>query len=554
MSPRSSSRGCTDPGLRLAACAAVALATGLLAVPRAPGALWLTRDAMEYVSIANAWVHGAGFVDPVQWLYQVREAPPLPAAAVRAPAVPALLALPLALGAGLAEIFVLCACWAALVAGAAVWVASGFMGLSAAMAVGLLLGTAPAWIAGAPLPMTEVTGVAAVLAVLATAGGVLRSPSAAALCAIATLAAWLARPNLGALSLAVVVAALWTGGPRRTLRSASLWTYAATFAVTLLLVRGGSALTSGVAIYAGYASEVLDYTQEGLYQRDSAPALDFVRTHADEVLGIVRLRLVQVCRALCVEPAYHRLGWLLPLALPVALLRRGPGALERRFCALAGAGLTLVVVGNYAFYDPRYLVPPLVLGLLCIGVLLDEGTRGLAQRLGARGLPRTAAWAAGVPLLLALLVTAAVLPTEVGSTLERWRAFRRDGAPDLLAIHARLARLCPFTEADARVVTPDPWSMAFVCGNAALLLPEDLGDPSLRRRFVAEMRPRYFVSDGRRELAWLGSEPGFRRVAGPHRLALFEVGEGGAAVRPWTAPPPPVCAGRSPDCVRPTTP
>ena len=81
-----------------------------LAVPSTLSRWYLTQDAVEHLAIANAWVHGRGFVDPVQWTY-FRTGVPYPATALRAPVISILVAAPMALGATLATVMQLHALW-----------------------------------------------------------------------------------------------------------------------------------------------------------------------------------------------------------------------------------------------------------------------------------------------------------------------------------------------------------------------------------------------------------------------------------------------------------
>jgi hypothetical protein len=85
-----------------------ALATGLfvaaVVVPPTWHSCLRAPDTIDYLGIANAWVNGAGFVDPVKWNYYLAAPVPLPAFAVRAPVPPLLAAIPLALGGGASTI------------------------------------------------------------------------------------------------------------------------------------------------------------------------------------------------------------------------------------------------------------------------------------------------------------------------------------------------------------------------------------------------------------------------------------------------------------------
>ena len=82
-------------GLLVAGCMAA-----IVLPPTIRGQAFDTPDAIEHLAIANAWVRGSGFVDPIQYNFYLADTAPLPAMAHRAPVVPALLTIPLLLGAG----------------------------------------------------------------------------------------------------------------------------------------------------------------------------------------------------------------------------------------------------------------------------------------------------------------------------------------------------------------------------------------------------------------------------------------------------------------------
>ena len=114
----------------------------------------LSPDATEYVSIAQALAHGRGLVDPIQWNYYLDARVPLPALAVRAPAVPLLLSVPLGLGATLETLRVLHALWASALVGALVLLARGWLSLPGAVLTALLILSLQAWRWVAAIPLT----------------------------------------------------------------------------------------------------------------------------------------------------------------------------------------------------------------------------------------------------------------------------------------------------------------------------------------------------------------------------------------------------------------
>jgi hypothetical protein len=519
----------------------VAALGAALLLPESRLGWWLTEDATEHLAIAHALVEGAGFVDPVQWAFTLPAGVPLPAAAVRPPLVPLLLALPLALGATLAQVMWLHALFASAVGGAIVLVASRFMSLPAAVGAALLVATSRGWAGAALHPWTEVTGVACLLAVVASAPGVVRGARAAVVCAAWTILAWLARPNLGALVLAVSVAALLELGPRRALRSAGCWSYPLAFAALYAALQLWARSATGFGLYAGYSGEMLAYEDVWSYGKRYAGTLAYLQAHADTILGLWGRRATELARDLCLEPLHHRVGWLLAPAVLYALAAGGPGALERRLCAFAALGFALVVVLNYAPYEARYATLPFLATVLCLGATFDGAARALASRLG-----RGARTAAALPLLAAIagiaLGSGADTLRRPQGALARWRAGERVG-PD----PGPLAPLCAAMDPDAVVAAVVPWPLHLFCGNAALILPIDLARIDLRARFLADKQPRYVVASSDPSYAWLARDPAFRPLLASGRFVLYE--RTSAPPPPWRAPPPLACAGRAPDCV-----
>lgn len=512
---------------------------------------WFTPDAIEQLAIANAWVHGAGFVDPVQWSYHVDAGPPLPGGSVRPPLVSVLLAIPLALGADLSGVLLLHALWACVVVGATVFVASGFMGLGAASAAGLLLAAAPGWVFVARSPLTEVTGLAALLAVVAAAPGVLRSVPRALLCAALVWLAWLTRPNLAALVLAVAVATAWEVGPREALRSRSWWALWLGFGVLVLFTQLAVAGATGSALYSGYDPELLGVRAAGIYGRESVGSWNFIVAHAAQIADIAAQRVDRIAAGLYLDKAaeWQWAGWLGVLGVPWALLRGRDGGVAQRLNALCALGFTLLIVLNYAGYEPRYLLVPAVCGSLCGLAALDSALHRLRHELRERGF---AGPAAALPVLPA---AAALLWVTVGpggdATFKTWRLWDEERraffAHDYVA--GPYGYLCRYMEPDALVVARYPWQVAAICGNAALRRPGNLMAQGIGARFLAEKQPGYFVARRGPVSEWLAGRSEVRAVASRGDLELFEVLEPGAGSRPWRAPPPVVCAGRGADCL-----
>lgn len=502
------------------AAAGVALIVAALGIPLARSGLWLP-DSIEHIAIAHAWVHGAGFVDPVQWIYETPMGVPLPAVVVRVALISVLLALPLALGASLSTLLVLHAVWAAVAVGTAVWVGSRLMHLPAAIAVGMTFGLSPIWILIAPQPLTEATGVIAYLAVLATARGVLRSVPAALTCAALTIVAWLARPNLGAVWLAIIVATVWERGPKRSLRCAPLWAYTVGFVGLAILLRGWLAAATGGLLYSGYGGRLreMDYHALWRYGNESIGAWAYVQQHAAEIASIMRSHVALLVRDLFLSSAFNWVGWILVPGVVWALVRRRDGILEYRICGLCTLGFAFTVVLNYAAYEPRYVVFPALAGGLSGFAMLDDWAQRTQRRIAPHAGTAAARWVSALPFALTVLVLGVgSLPWTLGYVLQSWQRSHDQVLND--PQRHPFAPLCRYIDRDAVVATTDPWLMLVVCGNAALRLPTDWQSRparALRRREAS----RLFRCRGRPRLRLakdLGKGPGGGAVARPSPL------------------------------------
>ena len=530
----------------------VAVLTALLTVPGTLARWWLTQDAVEHLAIANAWVAGAGFVDPVKWIYWTDGALPYPALSMRAPAVSLLAAIPLGLGATLTTTIAMHALWASAIAAFMV-PAARRCGLRwpAGLAATLLLATTPAWLGISLHVWTEATALFAFLLVLLTARGAVRSVPGALLCATTTFAASLCRPNLIALGLSVIVAGAWQIGWRRAHISRPLIAYGLALSVALLGFRLLVTLWTGEAPYSRYQSlfQVMTTADAWQYGRSYPGLSAFVADHAAELAERTATTVVDFVRVLCLEPTYHGLGWLALPGFVWAFARDGEHAIERRFLALSGLGLALVAVFYVDFDRVRFPLFTAVAANLCGVAWLDDLARG-AQR--ARWATRTVWQRAlhGAPLALACIPLFMTLPGSIDRAAAWWTTYRTHGTAERLwpEMDALIRPLCREMDPDEIVASIDPWTTHLWCGNASLMLPLDLSRKDILESFLERERPRYIVAPA--------DHPGLRdsRLLSPlvrrNGLVVYRVSRASGDSRPWRAPPPLACAGRTSTCQR----
>ncbi len=544
---------------------------GLLALLTVPGTLarwWLTQDAVEHLAIANAWVHGAGFVDPVQWTFSIGGAVPYPALAMRAPAISWLAAIPLGLGATLTSTMVFHALWASAIAGTLVPVARrcGLRG-PAALTSALLFATTPAWLSISRHVWTEATALLAFLLVLATARGAVQSLRGSMSCAAMTFLASLCRPNLAVLALAVVVAGAWQLGWQRTRTNRPLLAYVGALIAVSILYRVVATWLTGEVPNSRYGAlfQVLTTTDVWDYGRIYPGPWAFVTSHVPELAARAARTAGDLVRVLCLEPTYHGLGWLALPGFAWALMRDGEHALERRVAALSGLGLALVAILYHDVDRIRFPIFTAVTAALCgVGGIDDlvryfESRRAAGTSAGRDGAKRLRNWA-WAPLAVLALPLWTTLPGSIAQAATEWRAYRTSGTTEQLwpARDALLRPLCRMLEPDAIIASFDPWTTHLWCGNAAMMLPRDLVRADLLASFLDREQPRYLIAPAR--YPGLRESDRLRPIARRGDVVVYEVvpidagtdvaTRAGTGSRVWAAPPPLACAGRAADCTR----
>jgi hypothetical protein len=523
----------------------VALSATALVLPLALHGAPTPPDVIEHLAIANAWVHGQGFVDPVQYFYYLPTPPPLAAFAVRAPLVPLMLALPVSLDMGLEAIFLGHSLFAVLAVTATFVLLLRFMSAPAAAAAALCAASTPAFMLVAVKPLTEVTGCLLVVAVVATAGRARREVFSALLCAALSWLAWLARPNLGVLVAVVCAAMVLELGPRAALRHRPLQVYLGSYGALYFITRLAVSASTGLAPYVGYGIVTEHFAVESFatYGRSYVGALSFVGDHLGEIVGVTWHRTGQLLSALLLAPGHNRLGWLLPIGFLHSAFAWSRVRFEQRLCTLASLAFAIPVVANYAAFDPiRYPMFPLMAGLIASFMALDDVLPMLVRRWAKA---RESRWRRRGVLLAALSIFALVGVRAATIPLRGTpRSELPEDTPARLAALPAIADVCPLLDPDARVATADPWSLHLLCGNAAIITPVDIDEPGIWERFLAERQPAYLIERRRRR----GARAGLTELGGSRRYFVYAVSEPTPGSRPWRAAPALICAGADPIC------
>lgn len=556
------------PGLAAAGVAAGILGGLTVAAAAFGPVLW--PDAVEYIAIANAWTHGAGFVDPVKWTYYLESGVPLPATAWRSPVPAALLSIPFALGMTVASVRAFHALLASLVIGALVLFAQRMMRWQLALACGLMVGLSLSWLTISMNPMSDLIAIGALLLVLATAGPIASSVPMAVVCGAATLLGWATRPAIVLLVVPIVVNAIWSIGLRAAVKSRALAVYLLTTVAGYAVLHVASVALTGIAPYAGYGfmSEMLSALEPLLYAKKYVGSYQFISTRLPWIAKIVVVRVGDLWSALFVTGRFAYVGWIAVVGVVYCLVRRHEDSARtslRRLVALCCLLFVAQTVLTYAAFDGyRYPLPIAVCGALCGFAWLDDMLVALARVLGLvpSGVPAPSAssmlrrLAAGALLALPLLLTlrvhhgiTAFLPTMA----RNWSRYLAGDLPpaEQEPGTASIRDLCRQTRPGAVVAAHDPWALHAWCGNPTIMLPVDLdGHPELQSTFLRKEGPVYIVGDPPKRDAWLAASRELRRIGGNEQHSLYEVLGAGSRPVTWQQPPPFMCAGRDPSCRR----
>ncbi len=496
-------------------------------------AIFVGPDAVEHISIANAFADGHGFVNPIQWYFGWPSPPPLPGPASRAPALPLFLAAGLALGADLADLMGAHIVLSTLVALGMYAICCRFLRPGLAATATLLITTSDQWSGFNKTLLTEISAVGALLLVIGTSPGVTRSARGALLCALATIVAWLTRPNLAPIALAVVVAAGWDVQPRRSILRSPLLVYAVALLVGFPTVSWLITHATGLPPYFGYRSAFQNFpaTRAFSWGTQYTGTLPFILENIDAIARTCAQHAVASFGALFLQTRLWFAGWFFLLGVLSIACSPRKGTIEERVALLTALGLFTIVVLTYpAFDDGRYLFPPASLSVL-VGMGWFEKR---LQRLEA-GMPRrtqTRTGSAG----WALLCLGALL--QIGTV----PASRPTLRPPPSWGH-RISPLCDALQPGALVMTDEPWTVHWACGNPTVRVPADFRDERLGADFLATYAPRYFVTYRRKNQRWAGRDPRMTHLGSIPKVRLFEIASdaGIPTVPPGRPIRPPQC-------------
>ncbi|MDG2304574.1 MAG: sulfatase-like hydrolase/transferase [Candidatus Binatia bacterium] len=458
---------------------AVAVTVSTIALD--PARILLSPDVIEHVSIANALSLGHGFVNPVQWYYSLPGPPPLPAAASRAPVLPLLLAGAFSAGADLRETVYAHILFSALVAVGMFLLTCRFARPVLAAAATILVVTSPIWAMVSTSLLSEVTGLAACLLIVATAAGAGRARSGAIVCALATVLAWLTRPNLAPIALAVAVAIAWDVRRPRALLRSPVALYVLAVVAGTAVVSWFSTIMTGLPPYDGYRHVFEHFPEARAYRygTEYVGTFTFIQAHFDKVVEACLSHASQLSSEFFTSSRYRFAGWW--LLAGVLCVARSPSraTVEERVLALSGLGFSLMIVLTYPAFDHlRYPLFPAIFGIL-VGIGAVERT---LQWVEARR--PTFRWANFErPLWAGLIVLSAGLTWTIAA-----------GSRSIAAAPETMSLDCSVLAPGELVMTDEPWSVHWMCGNPVIRVPADLMLDGIRDQFLGDFDPQYFIA------------------------------------------------------------
>jgi hypothetical protein len=202
--------------------------------------------------------------------------------------------------------------------------------------------------------------------------------------------------------------------------------------------------------------------------------------------------------------------------------------------SVAALAFTAAALATHAWFAPqRYLLPGFVCGWLAGIAFLDHLASRIARRAGGRRL----VLARMLPLVLVLALVGLSVPVRLG----QWEIRNRKDAQlrfvpqrDFASSRAFCGRMHP----DALVVSPNPWSILFWCGNAGYHLPPDLDDPRWIDRYLDEIIAGYVIASASDARSLLASTTRLQRLASHGGQVLLRVRDAPPGSRPWRSTGP----------------
>ena len=550
----------------LAGAAGVALGSFLLALPRVLSAWNVSPDTIEFIGIANNWVHGRGWLDPVLYSTFLPGAlPPVHGMVVRPPGISLLMAPAIALGASLPQLQLVQSAAAALVAGLSVIVARRSVSLASAIAFGIALSWSPSWIAYSSQVLSEPLAIGALLLLVAAIPGAACRPARAARLGLLAVLAWLTRPNL-ALVLVGFAMPIWLVGDRRVRSGRNVAIAVVVFAMAVAAIHWYVIEATGFAPFAHYGL-LLQSThplESAAFERSWPGFLAYVMENADRVWATLAAAHSELFSIWFLQPSQLFVGWLV-LPACVYAFRRRPARMASQAVALSGLGLLLVVLAFYGGPDPERLGLP---AAACFWLLAIEMLDALAKRWRER-LPRspvgatgkgggraTRSLVAGLPVYVVLAAFGASLGMTdwIAQSRSELASYREEGSLPPGGMYPKIpASVCQLVDKDAVVAASHPWNFYLWCGNAAMWLPPDLTTPAVLQRYLDEKKPGYIISNPSRDSPFEVRRPKLEpllvqserlaKVARRSGLSIYRV-RGAVAPDGWDAPPPIPEAGR----------
>ncbi len=492
-----------------------------------PGSVLTGPDAIEHISIANALSLGHGFVNPIQWYFTLPGPPPLPAAATRAPILPLLLAGGFSLGANLTQVMYAHLGFSALVAAGMCLLGSRFMRPGLSVIATFLVVLTPAWLTASISPLSEMTALATCLLVVATAAGAGRSWKGAVLCALVTVLAWLARPNLAPMALAVVVAVAWdTRRPSELLRSPVV-VYVGVLLGSFYAVSSLVTASTGLPPYEGYrhAFEHFPEARAYAYGTEYVGTGAFIGAHLGKIVSTCTSHATRLFSGLFLSSDFNYAGWLLLLATVSVLRWPSRARVEERVLVLSALGFCAIIVLTYPAFDlQRYALFPAALGgLVGMGVVerLLAGAEVRWSRLRSATVQRVG-W---VALIVASLVVVVSAPRRASTPAE----------PSPMTV------ICSFLEPGHLVMSDEPWTVHWACGNPVIRVPTDLKKGGIQDRFFSDLGPRYFVAMRKAWSRRALQDEEMTFLATNGRALAFEIDAAAPSTEPFSVLRPPQC-------------
>lgn len=425
------------------------------------------KDHIEFLSTAQYFIHGNGFVNPVKSVFTVEAPSPIPAFAYRGALYPLLLALFLKISPHLLNLKILNACLASLAPLLTFLVSRKIMNEKAAFLGVLLFFTSPGWIFVVQTPWSEPLICILWLIPLACCMSLKPGWGQSLLTGLAAGLAWTVKPQLGFFVPLLGLNLLATTGWKPFIRNRFYWGTALTYFIFTFSIKLIYHQATGTWPYQAYAAWLGVLRNRDVLMvnvPESGSVIHFVFTNIHS-LFLSWIRNVATFARVFLSGYYSVLIFLF---LPAILsgFKKNRNQSVPFFLSISVVALTALNWFLWSITDATrsYLLPMLLLHLLCMVYAQKWIDRYFKQLL-----------------VVFCLLFVPWMAWRFGAQREAYLHDPR--AKDFPVLAEHYAPFC--SQWDNRILAAyNGWNYHVICGNPVVILPFDLDNEAHTNTFI----------------------------------------------------------------------